>query len=132
MLFGSGHSCLSDGRLLGGGGGGDGTGPRHNHGWIFNPDPSAETWTRTVGNGAPSNGDMAYHRWYPTLVTLWDEPGRALVVSGADTGGADVNHKEVYLQTSNRRNQIGSEYLRELVRQSACIQGVSCTKRKTN
>src|SRR3546814_10029914 len=81
-LFCSGHSFLSDGRLLVVGGGGDGTGPRHNHGWIFNPDPSAETWTRTVGNGAPSNGDMAYHRWYPTLVTLGDEPGRVLVVSG--------------------------------------------------
>src|SRR3546814_19552410 len=102
MLFGSGHSCLSDGRLLGGGGGGDGTGPRHNHGWIFNPDPSAETWTRTVGNGAPSNGDMAYHRCYPTLVTLGDEPGRVIVVSGHDTGGADGRQTYVSLDTPHR------------------------------
>src|SRR3546814_14102146 len=50
-LFCSGHSFLSDGRLLVVGGGGDGTGARHNHGWIFNPDPSAEAWNRTVGNG---------------------------------------------------------------------------------
>ena len=61
-LFCAGQSFLSDGRLLVVGGGGDGTGPRHNHGSIFDPTPSIESWTRTVGNGTPGNGDMAFYR----------------------------------------------------------------------
>ena len=101
-LFCAGHSFLSDGRLLVVGGGGDGTGPRHNHGWIFNPEPGIETWTRTAGNGTPGNGDMAYFRWYPTLVTMGDEPGRVLVVSGDDTSGTDVRQMEMYMETSDR------------------------------
>ncbi|MDU9005435.1 multicopper oxidase domain-containing protein [Sedimentitalea todarodis] len=99
-LFCSGHAFLSDGRLLVVGGGGDGTGPRHNHGWIF--DPVSETWTRTAGNGSPGDGDMAYYRWYPTLVTMGDEPGRVLVVSGDDTGGTDVAQMEMYMETTDR------------------------------
>ncbi|HEX6200839.1 MAG TPA: galactose oxidase-like domain-containing protein [Thermoanaerobaculia bacterium] len=101
-LFCSGHSFLSDGRLLVVGGGGDGTGPRHNHGWIFDPTPGVESWTRTAGNGTPGDGDMAYFRWYPTLVTMGDEPGRVLVVSGDDTSGADVRQMEMYMETSDR------------------------------
>ena len=101
-LFCSGHSFLSDGRLLVVGGGGDGTGPRHNHGWIFDPAPGVESWTRTAGNGTPGNGDMAYFRWYPTLVTMGDEPGRVLVVSGDATGGTDVRQMEMYMETSDR------------------------------
>ena len=101
-LFCSGHSFLSDGRLLVVGGGGDGTGPRHNHGWIFDPSPGVETWTRTAGNGTPGNGDMAFYRWYPTLVTMGDEPGRVLVVSGDDTGGSDVAQMEMYMESSDR------------------------------
>jgi hypothetical protein len=99
-LFCAGHAFLSDGRLLVVGGGGDGTGPRHNHGWIF--DPGGETWSKTAGNGTPNNGDMAYFRWYPTLVTMGDEPGRVLVVSGDDTGGTDVRQMEMYLETTDR------------------------------
>jgi hypothetical protein len=101
-LFCAGHAFLSDGRLLVAGGGGDGTGPRHNHGWIFDPAPGVETWTRTAGNGTPGNGDMAYYRWYPTLVTMGDEPGRVLVVSGDDTSGTDVRQMEMYMETSDR------------------------------
>jgi hypothetical protein len=101
-LFCAGHSFLSDGRLLVVGGGGDGTGPRHNHGWIFDPALGVESWTRTAGDGTPGNGDMAYYRWYPTLVTMGDEPGRVLVVSGDDTGGSDVTQPEVYYETSDR------------------------------
>lgn len=101
-LFCSGHSFLSDGRLLVVGGGGDGTGPRHNHGWIFDPAPGVESWTRTAGNGTPGDGDMAYYRWYPTLVTMGDEPGRVLVVSGDDTSGTDVRQMEMYMETSDR------------------------------
>lgn len=101
-LFCSGHSFLSDGRLLVVGGGGDGTGPRHNHGWIFDPTLGVESWTRTAGNGTPGNGDMTYFRWYPTLVTMGDEPGRVLVVSGDDTSGADVRQMEMYMETLDR------------------------------
>lgn len=103
-LFCSGHSFLSDGRLLVAGGGGDGTGPRHNHGWIFDPDD--KSWTRTAGNGTPGDGDMAYHRWYPTLVTMGDEPGRVLVVSGDDTSGTDVRQMEMYMETTDRFERV--------------------------
>jgi FtsP/CotA-like multicopper oxidase with cupredoxin domain len=99
-LFCSGHTFLSDGRLLVVGGGGDGTGPRHNHGWIF--DPGTESWMRTAGNGSPSDGDMAYYRWYPTLVAMGDEPGRVLVVSGDDTSGTDIAQMEMYLESADR------------------------------
>lgn len=99
-LFCAGHAFLSDGRLLVVGGGGNGTGPRHNHGWIF--DPEDESWSRTAGNGTPGNGDMTYYRWYPTLVTMGDEPGRVLVVSGDDTGGIDVRQMEIYAETTDR------------------------------
>lgn len=105
-LFCSGHSFLSDGRLLVVGGGGDGTGPRHNHGWIFDPTPGTESWTRTAGNGTPGDGDMAYFRWYPTLVTMGDEPGRVLVVSGDDTSGNDVRQMEVYMETTDRFERV--------------------------
>ncbi|MGH8788720.1 MAG: hypothetical protein ACREYA_27070 [Cupriavidus necator] len=101
-LFCSGHAFLSDGRLLVVVGGGDGTGPRHNHGWIFDPTPGTESWTRTAGDGTPGNGDMAYFRWYPALVTMGDEPGRVLVVSGDDTSGNDVRQMEVYMETTDR------------------------------
>jgi hypothetical protein len=45
---------------------------------------------------------MTYFRWYPTLVTMGDEPGRVLVVSGDDTGGTDVRQMEMYMETSDR------------------------------
>lgn len=96
-LFCSGHSFLSDGRLLVAGGGGDGTGPRHNHAWIF--DPASETWTRT-------QADMSFYRWYPTLVTMGDEPGRVLVVSGDDTGGNDVRQMEMYFESSDSFDRV--------------------------
>ncbi len=80
-LFCSGHSFLSDGRLLvvgGGGGGPSGV----NRAYRF--DPVGKTWTKTVG-------DMTHARWYPTVLTLGDER-RILVV-----GGAPSNHTaEIY------------------------------------
>jgi hypothetical protein len=76
LLFCSGHSFLSDGRLLvvgGGGGGPSGV----NRAWKF--DPVAKTWQKT-------SGDMEYDRWYPTVVTLSDER-RILAVGGRAMGG---------------------------------------------
>ncbi len=66
----SGHSFLSDGKLLVCGGEPFNT---IDGAWKF--DPMAEIWERTAG-------DMAEKRWYPTVVTLGDDSGRALVVSG--------------------------------------------------
>ena len=88
-LFCAGQAFLSDGRLLVAGGGGDGTGPRHNHAWIF--DPGTDSWTQT--------GDLNEFRWYPTLVNLGDQSGRILTVSGL-TGGTDVEQPEMYLEDS--------------------------------
>jgi hypothetical protein len=94
-IFCSGHSFLSDGKLLVVGGGGDGTVTgHHNHGWKF--DPGNETWARTAG-------DMAYSRWYPTLVTMGDAPGRVLVVSGID---GIVPQMEMYLESSDRFERV--------------------------
>lgn len=88
-LFCAGQVFLSNGRLLVAGGGGDGTGPRHNHAWIF--DPGTDDWTQT--------GDLNEFRWYPTLVNLGDQPGRILVVSGL-SGATDVEQPEMYLEDS--------------------------------
>lgn len=64
FLFCSGHSFLSDGRLLVVGGGGNFVSNAINRAWKF--DPVAGTngeWSRT-------KGDMQLQRWYPTAVTL--------------------------------------------------------------
>jgi hypothetical protein len=93
-LFCSGHTFLSDGRLLVCGGGGGGPGQATSaQAWKFDPD--SETWSKTAA-------DMAYKRWYPTVVTLGDEPGRALVASGW-TGGMPMTapQLEIYSETTD-------------------------------
>lgn len=85
----SGHSFLSDGRLLAAGGGA----PTSNRGWKF--DPVAKTWTQTAGN-------MASARWYPTVVTLGDDSGRVLVADGSlANGGATVTAVEIYSESTD-------------------------------
>jgi len=50
--------------------------------------------------------EEAYYRWYPTLVTMGDEPGRVLAVSGDDTSGNDVRQMEMYMETSDRFERV--------------------------
>ena len=66
----SGHSFLTDGKLLVVGGEPINT---VTGAWKF--DPIAEIWERTAG-------DMAAARWYPTALTLGDDSGRVMVASG--------------------------------------------------
>jgi len=72
FLFCTGHTHMTDGRVLVAGGGGGGP-SGVNRAYKF--DPVAKTWTRT-------GADMSQARWYPTLVTLADD-GHILVVGGA-------------------------------------------------
>lgn len=96
-LFCSGHSFLPDGRLLvvGGGGGGPGA-PSSVQGWKF--DPKTSKWSRTAN-------DMAFRRWYPTLVTLPDEPGKILVAAGA-TGPGLAGFMEMYSADTDRFERV--------------------------
>ncbi|HEX5735597.1 MAG TPA: galactose oxidase-like domain-containing protein [Blastocatellia bacterium] len=82
-LYCSGHSFLSDGRLLVVGGGGDlGETPNPNFGWLFDPvDGPDGTWSFTKDN-TNTRTFLNFERWYPTLVTLGDVPGRVLIASG--------------------------------------------------
>lgn len=94
-LFCSGHSFLSDGRLLVVGGGGGGPGEASSiQGWKF--DPTTIKWTRT-------SNDMLFQRWYPTLVTLSDTPGKVLVAAGmTDRIGSLAGFMEVYSETTDK------------------------------
>jgi len=85
-----GMSFLSDGKLLTVGGGGFGPSlPTAIQAWKF--DPVAQTWQKTAG-------DLHIQRWYPTVVTLGEEPGQVLVASGATAGG---NQMEIYSETTD-------------------------------
>ncbi len=94
-LFCSGHSFLRDGRLLAVGGGGGGPGqPSSVEGWKF--DPKTVKWARTAN-------DMAFKRWYPTLVTLGHEPSRVLIASGWQEVGDDpAPRMEIYSETTDK------------------------------
>jgi Galactose oxidase-like, Early set domain/Galactose oxidase, central domain/Kelch motif len=86
----SGHSFLSDGKLLVLGGGGFGPRAGANKGFKF--DPVAKTWSKTTG-------DMSKVRWYPTAVTTGD--ARVLVVGGWNENANLQNDIEVYDEASD-------------------------------
>jgi hypothetical protein len=93
-----GHSFLSDGRLFVAGGGG--YGPHHKAMWGYKFDPATKEWTRTAGN-------MAHHRWYPTVLTLGDkridDSHEVLVVCGH--GAGDM---EIYDETTDAFTEVSS------------------------
>lgn len=82
-LYCSGHSFLSDGKLLVVGGGGEnGQTPHPNMAWKFDPaNGPAGTWEPTR-DSSNNRTYMKRDRWYPTVVTLGDEPGRVFIASG--------------------------------------------------
>jgi hypothetical protein len=81
----SGHSFLSDGRLLVVGGGGYGSHSKAKWGYKF--DPTSKTWTRTTGS-------MVHDRWYPTVLTMGDQrianSHEILVVCGHGSGDMEI------------------------------------------
>lgn len=94
-LYCSGHSFLSDGKLLVVGGGGENGQTAHpNMGWKFDPvNGPAGTWEPTRDSSA-TRTYMNRDRWYPTVVTLGDEPGRVFIASGFPT------QMEIYSESS--------------------------------
>ncbi len=85
-LYCCGHSFLSDGKLLTVGGGGENNEvPNPNMAWLFDPTDKEWHYTRDKELGSPTFGTrttMVHGRWYPTALTLGDDPGRVLVVNG--------------------------------------------------
>jgi hypothetical protein len=91
-LFCSGHALLPDGRLFVCGGTAHySTGPDDPWGG------SAAAYVLDPVTGWQRVGDMAYGRWYPSVICLPD--GRMLVASGTDLG-ATVQAVEVYHPSS--------------------------------
>lgn len=90
-LYCCGHTFLSDGWLLAAGGGGCSTANAIAAGWKFNP--IASTWTKCSDEmGTPTTPNK---RWYPTCVTLGDEPGRVLIASGGPS------QMEIYAESTD-------------------------------
>lgn len=94
----SGHSFLSDGRLLVVGGGGYGS--HANAKWGYKFDPASKSWSRTAGS-------MVHDRWYPTVLTLGDQrignSHEVLVVCGH--GGGDM---EIYDEATDSFREVTS------------------------
>lgn len=109
-LYCSGHSFLSDGKLLVVGGGGEnGDTPVPDLAWIF--DPAADSWDFTRDKTNPDNNTnrtrMIYGRWYPTSVTLGDPAGSVLIASGWP---AATNSKmETYTESNGQFSEVTTQ-----------------------
>ncbi len=92
----SGHSFLSDGRLLAVGGGGYGHNSKAVWGYKF--DPVTKAWARTSGR-------MVHERWYPTVLTMGDQrianSHELLITCGH--GGGDM---EIYDEASDSFREV--------------------------
>jgi galactose oxidase len=88
-LFCSGHSFLSDGRLMEAGGSDDHDDHGQRFAWIF--DYRSNSWFQTP--------NMADGRWYPTVATLAN--GTTFIISGEDTNMVFDSIPEVYNPASN-------------------------------
>jgi len=87
-LYCSGHSFLSDGKLLAIGGGGQ-RGPNpalSKMAWIFDPQTKEWDFTKDLRAGANFHQRQLTleERWYPTTITLGDDSGRVLIVGGQE------------------------------------------------
>lgn len=102
-LYCSGHSFLSDGKLLVVGGGGDlFDTPHPNFCWIFDPtDGPAGSWSFTK-DAFNNRTFMNRDRWYPTLVTLGDVPGRVLIASDDNLTAPADNPMEIYEEATGK------------------------------
>ena len=92
----SGHSFLSDGRLLAVGGGG--YGPHSKAKWGYKFHPVDKTWERTAH-------PMVHDRWYPTVLTMGDQriadSHELLITCGH--GGGDM---EIYDEVSDSFREV--------------------------
>ncbi len=98
FLFCSGHSFLSDGRLLAVGGGGNFVSNAKNTAWKFDPDAGTNgVWQQTSQN-------MAFQRWYPTAVTLGYP--YVLVAGGVFGSSVQVTKLEIYNEANDTFAQV--------------------------
>ena len=107
-LYCSGHSFLSDGKLLVVGGGGEnGDTPVPDQAWLFDPDTETWDYTRDKGNPDPATNRtrMVKGRWYPTVVTLGDR--RVLIASGWPW--ATDSKMEIYSEATGRFSLVNTQ-----------------------
>ncbi len=82
-LFCSGHTTLSDGRVLVAGGHDEARGNTYG---------ITQSSTFDINGGWQASGAMSYARWYPTLVTLGD--GKVVALSGSQVAGQNASIPE--------------------------------------
>lgn len=86
----SGHTHLSNGKLLFAGGGDDIPGVHVGHPYVFTFDPGnlSDPWERMDDMPIDPNDPNPQGRWYPTTTTLGS--GKVLLIAGRETGGNDI------------------------------------------
>jgi len=108
-LYCSGHSFLSDGKLLAVGGGGQ---RAHvavpNMAWLFNPQIKEWELTRDkrVGPTFDDRQVMCFGRWYPTAISLGDDSGRVLIVNGWKDNSVFSKQMETYNEITGTFSKI--------------------------